>query len=94
MAAHGTTEYSVAEGNDYPAHESTYENFLLLVAIGIAHIASICVALAIGGVKGAWLTCLAVVVVATIVAVYGLMTASKAPSYVVLALSLLALALV
>jgi len=31
MAAHGAPEYSVAEGNDYPAHEQTYLNFLSLV---------------------------------------------------------------
>lgn len=47
MAAHGTPEYSVAEGNDYPAHEQTYLNFLtllkwgmiivILILIGMAH---------------------------------------------------------
>ena len=31
MAAHGTPEYSVATGNDYPAHERTYRTFLSLV---------------------------------------------------------------
>jgi len=31
MAAHGAPEYSVAEGNDYAAHEQTYLNFLSLV---------------------------------------------------------------
>ena len=31
MAAHGAPEYSVAEGNDYPAHEQTYLNFSSLV---------------------------------------------------------------
>jgi Bacterial aa3 type cytochrome c oxidase subunit IV len=31
MAAHGAPEYSVAEGNDYPAHERTYQNFISLV---------------------------------------------------------------
>ena len=31
MAAHGAPEYSVAEGNDYPAHEQTYLGFLSLV---------------------------------------------------------------
>lgn len=31
MAAHGTPEYSVAEGNDYEAHEQTYRTFLSLV---------------------------------------------------------------
>jgi hypothetical protein len=35
MAAHGTTEYSVAEGNDYPAHEQTYLGFLALVKWGL-----------------------------------------------------------
>ena len=34
MAAHDTVEYSVAEGNDYPAHEKTYENFITLVKWG------------------------------------------------------------
>ena len=31
MAAHGASEYSVAEGNDYPAHEQTYLGFISLV---------------------------------------------------------------
>ena len=31
MAAHDTPEYSVAEGNDYAAHEQTYLNFISLV---------------------------------------------------------------
>ena len=31
MAAHGAPEYSVADGNDYAAHEQTYLSFLSLV---------------------------------------------------------------
>jgi len=31
MAAHGAPEYSVADGNDYAAHERTYLDFLSLV---------------------------------------------------------------
>jgi hypothetical protein len=31
MAAHGAPEYSVAEGNDYAAHEQTYLGFISLV---------------------------------------------------------------
>jgi hypothetical protein len=31
MAAHGSPEYSIADGNDYAAHEQTYLNFLSLV---------------------------------------------------------------
>jgi len=34
MAAHDTPEYSVAEGNDYPAHEQTYLGFLTLLKWG------------------------------------------------------------
>jgi hypothetical protein len=35
MAAHGTTEYATADGNDYPAHERTYESFLTLLKWGV-----------------------------------------------------------
>ena len=31
MAAHDTPEYSVADGNDYAAHEQTYRTFLSLL---------------------------------------------------------------
>ena len=37
MAAHDTPEYSVADGNDYAAHEQTYLNFLSLVKWGVDH---------------------------------------------------------
>jgi hypothetical protein len=94
MAAHDTPEYATAEGNDYPAHEGMYQGFLLLVAVGIALVANICIALAIGGVKGAWLTAAGIIVVAVIVAAYGLIANSSAPGYVLVVLSLLALAVV
>ena len=35
MAAHGTTEYSTAEGNDYVEHEGMYLRFLMLLKWGI-----------------------------------------------------------
>jgi hypothetical protein len=41
MAAHGTTEYSTAEGNDYAEHERTYRMFLALVKWHIIVIAII-----------------------------------------------------
>jgi hypothetical protein len=46
MAAHGTPEYSVADGNDYPAHEQTYLNFLALVKWGIIIIVLILIGMA------------------------------------------------
>ena len=33
MADHGEVEYATADGNDYPAHERTYENFITLVKV-------------------------------------------------------------
>lgn len=34
MAAHGAPEYTLADGNDYPAHEATYLNFIRLMKWG------------------------------------------------------------
>jgi hypothetical protein len=93
MAAHGNPEYAIAAGNDYAAHESTYERFVFLVFIAICHIVSICIGLAVGGVKGAWWTAFAIFVLATIAAIHGLMSGSKASSGIVVVLALLALAL-
>ena len=36
MAEHNEVAYTTAEGNDYQAHEQTYEGFLTLVKCGIA----------------------------------------------------------
>jgi hypothetical protein len=93
MAAHGNPEYSTATGNDYEEHESTYENFTFLVYTGIILVVCICLGLAIGGVKGAWLTGGALIVVATIAAMISLMTTSKTPVLVVLVLGFLGLVL-
>ena len=93
MDAHGSPEYSTAPGNDYAAHEATYQGFTFLVLIGICYVVSLSIGLAVGGVKGAWGTEAAIIILASIVAVHGLMTKSKIPSYVMLVLSGLALAL-
>ncbi len=34
MASHGEVAYTTADGNDYAAHEQTYEGFLALVKYG------------------------------------------------------------
>ena len=33
MAEHAEVEYAAATGNDYPAHEHTYRNFVTLVKV-------------------------------------------------------------
>ena len=92
MDAHGAPEYSTATGNDYVAHESTYKSFTFLLLVGVCYAISLAIALAVGGVKGAWGTEAALIILATIIMAHGLMTGSKAPSYVMVVLSGLALA--
>ena len=46
MAAHGNPEYSVAEGNDYVAHEQTYLTFISLVKWGLGIVIVILIGMA------------------------------------------------
>jgi hypothetical protein len=46
MADHGEAEYATAEGNDYAAHEQTYENFITLVKVIMAIVVTILVLMA------------------------------------------------
>jgi hypothetical protein len=46
MADHGEVEYATAEGNDYPAHEQTYDNFITLVKVALAHVVIILILMA------------------------------------------------
>ncbi len=46
MADHGEVEYATATGNDYPAHEQTYQNFITLVKVTMAVVIVIVVGMA------------------------------------------------
>jgi hypothetical protein len=93
MADHGHAEYATAEGNDLPAHEAMYDRFVHLVVVGGAHVASIVIGLAIGAVAGHWFLAFALMVVASIVAIHGFITGVRLPSMVMVAISLIGLAL-
>jgi hypothetical protein len=93
MADHGRVEYAVATGNDLPEHESTYKNFILLAYVGSCHVASIVIGLAIVGTTSHWLMAVGLMLLASAVAVHGLATGAKAPSAVMVVISLLGLAL-
>lgn len=93
MADHGHVEYATAAGNDLPEHEATYERFVHLAFVGSCHVVNIVIALAIGAVGHSWFYAFGVIVVATLVALHGLMTGVRAPSAVMVALALLVLAL-
>jgi Bacterial aa3 type cytochrome c oxidase subunit IV len=46
MADHGEVEYAIATGNDYPAHEQTYHNFITLVKVVMAVVVIIVIGMA------------------------------------------------
>ena len=46
MADHAEVEYTTADGNDYAAHEQTYETFISLTKVMIAVIATIVILMA------------------------------------------------
>jgi hypothetical protein len=47
MAEHNEVAYTTADGNDYPAHEQTYEGFVTLVKFGTGTVALILILMAI-----------------------------------------------
>jgi len=89
MADHGTVEYATATGNDYPAHENTYETFVKFAFVGSVHVINLLLGLATGGVMGHWLWALLIFIIAIVGAIPGLVTGSKTSSYVAFVLSFL-----
>jgi hypothetical protein len=47
MSDHNEVAYTSADGNDYPAHEATYEGFIVLVKYGTAAVVFIVAMMAI-----------------------------------------------
>lgn len=92
MADHGTVEYATAQGNDLPAHENTYDRFVHFAVVGTAHVINIVIGLAIGGANHRWGIGTFIIVIASLVATHGLMSKAQAPSYAMIVLALLTLA--
>ena len=82
MAEHGTVEYATASGNDYPAHETGYSQFVHLTFVGILFVINILFGLAVGGVMGHWFSALPIFIIAPIGAVPGLVGSSRTSSIV------------
>ena|ERR1700761_9661019 len=92
MADHGDVQYATATGNDYPSHEQTYETFIHIVVIGICHVVNVVLALAIGTVIGNIGVMVGILIVASVIAAHGLLTGARAPSGVMVVISVLLLA--
>ena len=63
MAEHGTVEYATATGNDYAAHEQSYESFVHFTLVGILYVVTVLFGLATGGVMGHWPVAAAIFVI-------------------------------
>ena len=89
MADHGTVEYATAPGNDYPAHESGYGQFVHFTVVGILFVLNLMFGLAVGGVMGHWFTALPIFILAIIGLVPGMFSSSKTSSIVAFVLCFL-----
>jgi hypothetical protein len=93
MAAHGEIEYATADGNDLPAHEAGYAEFIEAIFIGATCVVTILFGLAVGGVLGYWLPGGLVILAAAIAAAISAWTGSRIPGLVMLAIAALTLLL-
>jgi hypothetical protein len=91
MAEHGEVQYATAEGNDLPAHEAGYDQFILATFVGAAMVINILFGLTIGGVIGHWLPAALVIVFGVIAAGISGWTGSRTVSLVMVAISALTL---
>jgi uncharacterized membrane protein YccC len=82
MADHGTIEYSTATGNDYPAHESSYQRFVHFTTVGILYVITVLFGLSTGGVMGHWFMAAAIFVIGPAGAVPAALSGSKTSSVV------------
>ena len=89
MADHGTVEYTTATGNDYPAHENSYQSFVHFTFVGIICVINLLFGLAVGGVMGHWFAALPIFIIGIIGAVPGLLSGSKTSSTVAFVLCFL-----
>jgi len=89
MAEHGTVEYATATGNDLPAHESSYQRFVLFTFVGIVHVINLLFGLTVGGVMGHWFLAVPIFILAVLGAVPGLVSGTKTSSYVAFVLCFL-----
>jgi Bacterial aa3 type cytochrome c oxidase subunit IV len=91
MADHGEVQYATATGNDMPAHEAGYSQFLQATFVGTAMVINILFGLTIGGVLGHWLPAAFILVASAVAAGISGWTGSRAVSLGMVAVSALTL---
>jgi hypothetical protein len=89
MAEHGTVEYATAAGNDYPAHEASYESFVHFTVIGILYVVTVLLGLTVGGVMGHWFPAFVIFIIGLAGAIPSLLSGSRTAISVAFVLSFL-----
>jgi hypothetical protein len=93
MADHGEVQYATAAGNDMPAHEAGYSQFVQATFVAAAAVVNILIGLAIGGVLGHWLPAAFILVAAAVAGAITAWTGSRVVSLGMVAISALTLLL-
>jgi hypothetical protein len=95
MADSGSAEQRYRPEMDARAHESTYSAFTHFTTVGAVFVAAIVVALAVGSIKGAWVSALIMILLAHVAVGVGLFSTSLSwrPGAAVMGLLLLMLLL-
>jgi putative Mn2+ efflux pump MntP len=91
MADHGEVQYATAAGNDLPAHEASYGQFVQATFVGTAAVINFLFGLTIGGVLGHWLPAALILVAGAIAAGISAWTGSRAVSLGMVGISALTL---
>jgi hypothetical protein len=91
MADHGEVQYATAAGNDMPAHEAGFSQFVQGTFVLTAAVVNILFGLAIGGVLGHWLPAAFILVAAVIAGAISAWTGSRVVSIGMVAISALTL---
>jgi Bacterial aa3 type cytochrome c oxidase subunit IV len=93
MADHGEVQYATAAGNDMPAHEAGYSQFVQATFVGAAAVINIVLGLTIGAVLDHWLPAAFILVAAVVAGAISAWTGSRIVSLGMLAISALTLLL-
>jgi hypothetical protein len=92
MSSSSNVQYAESD-SDTAAHEASYRQFLLFVYTAVLHVANFLVALAIGAIQGNWIEAIVIMLLAIILAVFGIKKAVKLPIAILLLVSLILLGL-
>ncbi len=93
MADHGEIQYATAAGNDLPAHEAGFSQFVQATFVATAAVVNILFGLTIGGVLGHWLPAAFILVLGVVAAGISAWTGSRAVSIGMVVISALTLLL-